>query len=149
MPTPSPDPGFVHLHLHSEYSLLDGGNTVPKLVARVKELGMDAVAITDHGNLHAAIEFHDHARRQGIKPIWEDPGNRTGGKCIVRIPKALSPLFFEMVSLAVIGEQFEVAGEVCGVVLSVRAYEDIIAVWNRTADDRIHVESDRDHMSSE
>ena len=69
MPTTPTEPGFVHLHLHSEYSLLDGGNTVPKLVARVKELGMDAVAITDHGNLHAAIEFHDHARRQGIKPI--------------------------------------------------------------------------------
>ena len=82
MPTPSPDPGFVHLHLHSEYSLLDGGNTVPKLVARVKELGMDAVAITDHGNLHAAIEFHDHARREGIKPIlgieaYVAPGDRT------------------------------------------------------------------------
>ena len=61
--------GFVHLHLHSEYSLLDGGNKVSRLVDRVKELGMDAVAVTDHGNLHAAFEFHAAARAAGIKPI--------------------------------------------------------------------------------
>ena len=70
--TPIPDsavPGFVHLHLHTEYSLLDGGNRVRNLVQRVKELGMDAVAVTDHGNLHAAMEFHDAARAEGIKPI--------------------------------------------------------------------------------
>ncbi|MCH2161103.1 MAG: DNA polymerase III subunit alpha [Phycisphaerales bacterium] len=62
-------PRFVHLHLHSEYSLLDGGNRVKRLVDRVAELGMDAVAVTDHGNLHAAMEFHDAARAAGIKPI--------------------------------------------------------------------------------
>ena len=60
---------FVHLHLHTEYSLLDGGNTVPRLVDQVAALGMDAVAVTAHGNLHAAIEFHDYARKKGIKPI--------------------------------------------------------------------------------
>ena len=64
----APD-GFVHLHLHSEYSLLDGGNRVRKLVDRVKALGMTAVAVTDHGNLHAAFEFHAAARAAGIKPI--------------------------------------------------------------------------------
>jgi len=72
---------FVHLHLHSEYSLLDGGNRVDKLVHRVKELGMDAVAITDHGNMHAAVEFYNIARKQGIKPIlgveaYVAPGDR-------------------------------------------------------------------------
>ena len=61
--------GFVHLHLHSEYSLLDGGNRVHRLVDRVKALGMDSVAVTDHGNLHAAFEFHAAAREAGIKPI--------------------------------------------------------------------------------
>jgi len=61
--------GFVHLHLHSEYSLLDGGNRIDKLVARVKELGMDSVAITDHGNLHAAVQFWHTARREGVRPI--------------------------------------------------------------------------------
>lgn len=61
--------GFAHLHLHSEYSLLDGGNRLDKLVARVKELGMDSVAVTDHGNMHAAISFYTKARKAGIKPI--------------------------------------------------------------------------------
>jgi len=60
---------FVHLHLHSEYSLLDGGNRVDKLVKRVKELGMHAVAVTDHGNMHAAVQFWETARKNGIKPI--------------------------------------------------------------------------------
>ncbi len=62
-------PRFVHLHLHSEYSLLDGGNRFDRLVERVKQLGMDAVAVTDHGNLHGAVEFHDAARAAGVKPI--------------------------------------------------------------------------------
>ena len=65
----TPRKSFVHLHLHSEYSLLDGGNKVSKLVDRVKELGMDAVAITDHGNMHAAVQFYNEARKKGIKPI--------------------------------------------------------------------------------
>ncbi len=60
---------FVHLHLHTEYSLLDGGNTIKRLLERVKACGMDAVAVTDHGNLHAAVEFHNKAREAGIKPI--------------------------------------------------------------------------------
>ncbi len=75
------DKPFVHLHLHSEYSLLDGGNRLDKLVARVKELGMDAVAVTDHGNLHAAVQFYEAARAVGIKPIlgceaYVAPGDR-------------------------------------------------------------------------
>lgn len=60
---------FAHLHLHTEYSLLDGGNRVDKLVKRVKELGMDAVAVTDHGNMHAAVAFYSAAKREDIKPI--------------------------------------------------------------------------------
>jgi DNA polymerase-3 subunit alpha len=65
----STDTPFVHLHLHSEYSLLDGGNRLDKLVARVRELGMDAVAVTDHGNIHAAVSFYEKARAAGVKPI--------------------------------------------------------------------------------
>ncbi len=81
MTDPEKRNSFVHLHLHSEYSLLDGGNRVDKLVDRVKELGMDAVAITDHGNMHAAIQFYNIARKQGIKPIlgveaYVAPGDR-------------------------------------------------------------------------
>ncbi len=64
-----PGEGFVHLHLHSEYSLLDGGNRLDKLVNRVKELGMDSVAVTDHGNLFGALSFYETARKAGVKPI--------------------------------------------------------------------------------
>ena len=60
---------FVHLHTHSEYSLLDGANRLPDLVRHVKDLGMDSLAVTDHGNLHAAWHFYDEAKRQGIRPI--------------------------------------------------------------------------------
>ena len=53
---------FVHLHTHSEYSLLDGANRIPELVAHVKKLGMDSLAVTDHGNLHAAWSFYEQAK---------------------------------------------------------------------------------------
>lgn len=60
---------FVHLHLHTQYSLLDGANRVDRLVERVAELGMDSVAITDHGNLFGAVDFYTRAKGAGIKPI--------------------------------------------------------------------------------
>jgi DNA polymerase III subunit alpha len=60
---------FVHLHTHSEYSLLDGANRIPELVAHVKKLGMDSLAVTDHGNMHAAWTFYEHAKVQQIRPI--------------------------------------------------------------------------------
>ncbi|HEU5184524.1 MAG TPA: DNA polymerase III subunit alpha [Gemmatimonadaceae bacterium] len=72
---------FVHLHCHSEYSLLDGANRIDDLIARAKELEQPAVAITDHGNLHAAWEFQEKAKRAGVKPIigieaYVAPGDR-------------------------------------------------------------------------
>lgn len=60
---------FVHLHTHTQYSLLDGLTKVPELVEHVKELGMDSVAITDHGLMSGAIEFYKSAKQAGIKPI--------------------------------------------------------------------------------
>ncbi|MEZ5124701.1 MAG: DNA polymerase III subunit alpha [Thermoleophilia bacterium] len=60
---------FVHLHVHSEYSLLDGACRVNGLVARAKELGMPAVALTDHGTLGGVVKFYDAARKAGVKPI--------------------------------------------------------------------------------
>lgn len=60
---------FVHLHTHSDYSLLDGSAKVKDLVRLSKEMGMDALALTDHGNLFGAIEFYQEARKAGIKPI--------------------------------------------------------------------------------
>jgi len=61
--------GFVHLHLHTQYSLLDGAISCERLFARCKELGMDTVAMTDHGNLFGAIDFYTSAKAVGIKPI--------------------------------------------------------------------------------
>lgn len=61
--------GFVHLHNHSEYSLLDGLSKISNMVARVKDLGMTSIAITDHGNMYGAIKFYKECLAQGIKPI--------------------------------------------------------------------------------
>lgn len=60
---------FVHLHNHSEYSLLDGLSKIPEMVSRAKELGMKSIAITDHGNMFGAIKFYKECVDQGIKPI--------------------------------------------------------------------------------
>lgn len=60
---------FAHLHVHTEYSLLDGSNKIKEYVARVKELGMDSAAITDHGAMYGVIDFYRAAREAGIKPI--------------------------------------------------------------------------------
>lgn len=60
---------FTHLHVHSEYSLLDGACRIGELVARAKELGMDSLAITDHGAMYGVVEFYKEAKKQGIKPI--------------------------------------------------------------------------------
>jgi len=61
--------GFTHLHLHTEYSLLDGLNKIEELTERIKELRMDAVAITDHGNMYGVIEFYKAMKKASIKPI--------------------------------------------------------------------------------
>jgi DNA polymerase-3 subunit alpha len=73
---------FVHLHLHTEYSLLDGACRMGELLDRASELRMPAVAVTEHGNLFSAVAFHDEARKRGIKPIlgcevYVAPGSRT------------------------------------------------------------------------
>ncbi|MBO4725652.1 MAG: PHP domain-containing protein, partial [Firmicutes bacterium] len=60
---------FTHLHVHTEYSLLDGAARIKDLVARVKELGMDSVAITDHGVMFGVIDFYKECRANGIRPI--------------------------------------------------------------------------------
>ncbi len=72
---------FAHLHVHTEYSLLDGSNKIKECIARVKELGMDSVAITDHGVMFGVIDFYRAARAEGIRPIlgcevYVAPGSR-------------------------------------------------------------------------
>ncbi len=72
---------FTHLHVHTEYSLLDGSSKIKELTARAKELGMDSLAITDHGVMYGVIDFYKAARENGIKPIigcevYVAPGSR-------------------------------------------------------------------------
>ena len=72
---------FTHLHVHTEYSLLDGSSKISELIARTKELGMDSIAITDHGVMYGVINFYKEAKKAGIKPIigcevYVAPGSR-------------------------------------------------------------------------
>ena len=72
---------FTHLHVHTEYSLLDGSNKINEYVSRVKELGMDSAAITDHGVMYGVIDFYRAAKAAGINPIlgcevYVAPGSR-------------------------------------------------------------------------
>ncbi|MEW6137347.1 MAG: DNA polymerase III subunit alpha [Thermodesulfobacteriota bacterium] len=76
-----PQADFVHLHVHSHYSLLDGALRIPDLIARTKEYGMPAVAVTDHGNLFGAMDFYANVQAAGLKPIvgcevYVAPGSR-------------------------------------------------------------------------
>ena len=60
---------FTHLHVHTEYSLLDGSGKIGEMVARAKELGMDSLAITDHGVMYGVIDFYRACKDAGIRPI--------------------------------------------------------------------------------
>uniref|UniRef100_A0A0R3RF88 eIF-4F 25 kDa subunit n=1 Tax=Elaeophora elaphi TaxID=1147741 RepID=A0A0R3RF88_9BILA len=78
------------------------------------------------------VDFHMF--KEGIKPVWEDDANRKGGKWILRLKKGFSSRIWENLILAMIGEQFLVGEEICGAVCSIRNQEDIVSLWNRTAD---------------
>ncbi len=80
---------YVHLHLHTQYSLLDGANKIARLIPRVSECGMPAVAMTDHGNMFGAVEFYKTAAAAGVKPIigcevYVAPGDRRDKQRVVR-----------------------------------------------------------------
>ncbi|HSP96304.1 MAG TPA: DNA polymerase III subunit alpha [Candidatus Dormibacteraeota bacterium] len=81
--------GFAHLHLHTQYSLLDGANKIADLIPRVKSLGMPAVAMTDHGNMFGAVEFYKTAVAAGVQPIigcemYVAPGDRRDKQRVVK-----------------------------------------------------------------
>src|ERR671932_2234530 len=72
---------FVHLHLHTEFSLLDGGCRIDELLDQAVKLKMPAIAVTEHGNMFSSVIFHDHARQRGLNPIlgcevYVAPGSR-------------------------------------------------------------------------
>ncbi len=89
---------FVHLHNHSEYSLLDGFSRMGDMVNRAQELGQPAIALTDHGNLHGAIEFYQSAKKVGVKPIIGVEAYVADGSLSERNPAKRSP--FHMTLLA-------------------------------------------------
>ncbi|MFP3974765.1 MAG: DNA polymerase III subunit alpha [Dehalococcoidia bacterium] len=94
---------FTHLHVHTEYSLLDGMCRIPQLIQRAKELGMDSLAITDHGTLYGIVQFYLQAREAGIKPIigcelYVAPGKRTS-----RTPAEKSPYHLVVLAKNVVG----------------------------------------------
>ena len=86
---------FVHLHLHTQYSLLDGALRLDDLFEKAKEFNMPAIAMTDHGNMFGAIDFYKRAKNAGIKPfigsaIYFTPGSRHARKAANRNSKLLA-----------------------------------------------------------
>ena len=77
---------FVHLHNHSDYSLLDGASPIPAMVRRAADLQMPALALTDHGAMFGAVEFYQEARKAGVKPIVGMEAYVTRGKLTDRNP---------------------------------------------------------------
>ncbi|XP_044132894.1 eukaryotic translation initiation factor 4E type 2-like [Bufo gargarizans] len=96
------------------------------------------------GDLSGYSDFH--LFKEGIKPMWEDDANRNGGKWIIRLRKGLASRFWENIILAMLGEQFMVGEEICGVVVSIRFQEDILSIWNKTANDQISTIRIRDTL---
>ena len=85
---------FTHLHVHTEYSLLDGSNKIKEYVKRLKELGMNAGAITDHGVMYGVIDFYKECRNEGINPIigcevYVAPGSRFDKEASSAVPGAI------------------------------------------------------------
>lgn len=80
----------------------------------------------------ACLDYH--LFKNNIKPAWEDDANKDGGKWMVRLKKGLASYYWEELIFSLIGEQFDVGNEICGAVISMRNQEDVISVWNRTAD---------------
>ncbi|KAJ8267154.1 hypothetical protein GJAV_G00139130 [Gymnothorax javanicus] len=96
------------------------------------------------GDLIGHSDFHIF--KEGIKPMWEDEANKSGGKWIIRLRKGLASRFWENIVLAVLGEQFMVGEEICGVVVSIRFQEDILSIWNKTANDQVTTSRIRDTL---
>ncbi|MCU0915377.1 MAG: DNA polymerase III subunit alpha [Planctomycetes bacterium] len=92
--------GFTHLHLHSQYSLLDGAVTFEKLFERCKRLDMNAVAVTDHGNMFGAVEFYTKAKDAGIKPILGIEAYLAPGSRLDRTKTSISDAAYHLLLLA-------------------------------------------------
>src|SRR5262249_19762966 len=89
---------FTHLHLHTEYSLLDGLTRIEPLMERVREIGQEAVALTDHGAMYGAIDFYKAARANGIKPIIGVEGHVAPGSRLTRVVGDNQPFHLTMLA---------------------------------------------------
>jgi len=114
-------------------------NDYEKAIKRVASFGTVEEFWQVYGHMarpgEPSIDYH--LFRTGVKPVWEDPQNRRGGKLVIKCRKGLGPRYFEAAILAFIGEQFgDLSHDVMGIVLSVRNGEDALAVWTRHADNQ-------------
>ena len=91
---------FTHLHVHTEYSLLDSSSKIEELVARAKELGMDSLAITDHGVMYGVVAFYKAAKAAGIKPILGSEVYVAPGSRFDREPGGGQDRYYHLVLLA-------------------------------------------------
>uniref|UniRef100_A0A2P2HYY2 Eukaryotic translation initiation factor 4E type 2-like n=1 Tax=Hirondellea gigas TaxID=1518452 RepID=A0A2P2HYY2_9CRUS len=92
---------------------------------------------------YLTLQSDYHLFKEGIKPMWEYPSNVNGGKWKLCLRKGIIDRCWENLLMAVVGEQFEVGDEICGIVVSVRNQEDNLAIWNKSANDQRTVESIR------
>ena len=95
-----PVKGFTHLHLHSQYSLLDGAITFNRLFKQCEKVGMDAVAVTDHGNMFGAVEFYSKARAAHVKPIIGIEAYIAPGSRLDRNKTGISDAAYHLILLA-------------------------------------------------
>ena len=124
---------FAHLHVHTEYSLLDGSSKIRELTARAKELGMDSLAITDHGVMYGVIDFYKAAKEAGIKPIlgcevYVAPGSR-----FEKTPGESEDRYYHLVLLAENNTGYQNPSNFCmlnrksaGEIVDVDGYDHII-----------------------
>ena len=89
---------YTHLHLHTEYSLLDGLCRIPLLMEQARDLGMESMALTDHGNLYGAIDFYSSARKSGVKPIIGCEVYVAHGSRRAKVPQEKSPYHLTLLS---------------------------------------------------
>ncbi|XP_046552638.1 eukaryotic translation initiation factor 4E type 2-like isoform X1 [Haliotis rubra] len=154
-PPPKPGPGEHPLQYNYSYWFsrrTPGKQTTSydqnlKLVASfasVEQFWMYYSHLVRPGDLSGHSDYH--LFKDGIRPMWEDSANKSGGKWIIRLKKGLASRCWENLALAMLGEQFMVGEEICGAVVSIRYQEDILALWNRTAYDQVTTSRIRDTL---
>ncbi|XP_050418250.1 eukaryotic translation initiation factor 4E type 2 isoform X2 [Patella vulgata] len=155
--TPAPHPGPGEHPIQFNYSLWFSKRTPGKQTTRydqtLKFVGSFSSveqfwSYYTHLSRPSELSGHSdyHIFKEGIRPMWEDDANKAGGKWIIRLKKGIASRCWENLVLAMLGEQFMVGGEVCGAVISIRYQEDILSLWNKTANDHVTTSRIRDTL---